>query len=92
MLMDDFVQVLRTVDKVLIPPIYAARETNDAYHVSSMDLVKRLPNSEFVKDFDAIADRIKQLAQPGDLFITLGCGDIYKAAELTAKKYGEKLF
>ena len=92
MLMDDFVEVLSSVDKVLIPPIYAARETNDAYHVSSMDLVKRLPNAEFVKDFDSIADRIKQLARPGDLFITLGCGDIYKAAELTAKKYGEKLF
>ena len=92
MLMDEFVEVLSTVDRVLIPPIYAARETNDAYHVSSMDLVSRLPNAEFVKDFDAIADRIKQLAQPGDLFITLGCGDIYKAAELTAKKYGEKLF
>lgn len=92
MLMDDFVEVLSTVDKVLIPPIYAARETNDDYHIYAQDIVARLDNAEFVPDFDAIADRIKELAQPGDLFITLGCGDIYKAAELTAKKYGEELF
>ena len=77
---------------MLIPPIYAARETNDLYHVCSQDLVDRLPNAEFVPDFEHIADRIKQMAQPGDLFITLGCGDIYKAAELTAKKYGEEIF
>ena len=92
LLMDDFVKILSTVDKVLIPPIYAARETNDEYQVSSQDLVARLPNAEFVPDFEAIADRIKELAQPGDLFITLGCGDIYKAAERTAEKYGEKRF
>lgn len=92
MMMDEFVDVLKTVDHVLIPPIYPARETNDLYHVSSQDLVDRLPNAEFVPDFEHIADRIKQMAQPGDLFITLGCGDIYKAAELTAKKYGEEIF
>ena len=92
MMMDEFVDVLKTVDHVLIPPIYAARETNDLYHVCSQDLVDRLPNAEFVPDFEHIADRIKQMAQPGDLFITLGCGDIYKAAELTAKKYGEEIF
>ncbi len=92
MLMDDFVDVLSTVDKVLIPPIYAARETNDNYHVYSEDIVKKLDNAEYMKDFEAIAERVKELAQPGDLFITLGCGDIYKAAELITKKYGEEKF
>ena len=91
-LMEEFVSVLGTVDKVLIPPIYPARETNDQYNVCSEDIVAKLPNSEYMKDFEQIADRIKQLAQPGDLFITLGCGDIYKAAKLTAKKYGETIF
>lgn len=92
MLMDEFAEVLSTVDMVLIPPIYAARETNDAYNVSSQDLVARLKNAEFLPDFEAIADRVKQLAQPGDLFITLGCGDINKAAILTSRKYGETKF
>lgn len=92
MLMDDFVDVLSTVDKVLIPPIYAARETNDDYHIYAEDVVARLKNAEYMPDFNAIADRVKELAQPGDLFITLGCGDIYKAAELITKKYGEEKF
>ncbi|MBO5248669.1 MAG: UDP-N-acetylmuramate--L-alanine ligase [Clostridia bacterium] len=92
MLMDDFVEVLSTVDKVLIPPIYPARETNDDYNVYAQDVVDRLDNAEFMEDFEHIADRIKELAQPGDLFITLGCGDIYKAAVLTTEKYGEKKF
>ena len=92
LLMDEFVQVLSTVDKVLIPPIYPARETNDEYHIYAQDVVDRLPNAEFMPDFEHIADRIKELAQPGDLFITLGCGDIYKAAQLTTRKYGETVF
>lgn len=92
MLMDEFVEVLSTVDKVLVPPIYPARETNDAYNIYAEDVVARLDNGEFLPDFEHIADRIKELAQPGDLFITLGCGDIYKAAILTTEKYGEKKF
>ena len=91
MMMNEFVEVLKTVDKVLIPPIYPARETNDEYNIYAQDVVERLPNAEYMEDFEHIADRIKELAQPGDLFITLGCGDIYKAAVLTAKKYGEKI-
>ena len=43
-------------------------------------------------DFEHIADRVTVLAQPGDIFITLSCGDIYKAAELITKKYGEEIF
>lgn len=92
MLMDEFVEVLSTVDKVLIPPIYPARETNDDYNIYAEDVVARLDNAELMRDFEHIADRIKELAQPGDLFITLGCGDINKAAILTAKKYGETFF
>lgn len=92
MMMNEFVDVLSKVDHVLVTPIYAARETNDDYNIYAEDVVRRLPNAEFVPDFDAVADRIKELARPGDLFITLGCGDIYKAAILTSKKYGETKF
>ena len=92
MLMDEFVEVLSTVDKVLIPPIYPARETNDNYNIYAEDVVARLDNAELMRDFEHIADRVKELAQPGDLFITLGCGDINKAAILTTKKYGETIF
>ena len=92
MLMKEFVEVLSTADKVLIPPIYPARETNDDYNIYSEDVVAQLDNAELMRDFEHIADRVKELAQPGDLFITLGCGDINKAAILITKKYGEKIF
>jgi len=86
MLMDDFVDVLKTVDHVLVTPIYPARETNDGYNIYAEDVVKRLPNAEYCPSFDAVADRVFEMAQDGDLFITLGCGDIYKAAKLIAKR------
>ena len=92
MMMKEFTQVLSTVDKVLIPPIYAARETNDAYNIYAEDVVANLPNAEYLPDFEAIARRVKELAQEGDIFITLGCGDINKAAILITETYGEKKF
>ncbi len=92
MMMKEFVSVLSTVDKVLVPPIYPARETNDAYNIYAEDVVAALPNGEFLPDFESIAHRVKEIAQPGDIFITLGCGDINKAAILITKLYGEKKF
>ena len=87
MLMNDFAKVLSQVDHVIVSPIYAARETNDQYNVYAEDLVALLPNAEYQPDFEHIADRVKAMAQPGDLFITLGCGNIYLAAELITRKY-----
>ena len=89
MMMKEFAEVLSTVDHVIVAPIYAARETNDLYNVSALDLVKLLPNAEYCETFEDIADRVFETAKDGDLFITLGCGDIYKAAKLIAKR--EKL-
>lgn len=90
MLMKEFSEVLSTVDHVIVAPIYAARETNDEYNVFAEDLVRILPNGEYQPDFEHIAQRVKELAQPGDLFITLGCGNIYLAAELITEKFGDK--
>ena len=89
MLMKEFAQVLSKVAHVIVSPIYAARETNDEYNVYAEDLVALLPNGEYQPDFEHIAQRVKEIAQPGDLFITLGCGNIYLAAELITRKYGD---
>ena len=90
MLMDDFVSVLSTVDHVLVAPIYAARETNDLYNIYAEDVVAKLPNGEYCESFEKIAERVFEMARDGDLFITLGCGDIYKAAKLITKMQAEK--
>ena len=58
-----------------------SRETNDDYHIYTADLAALIPGSVWFADFDGIVDYIAKNAVAGDLVITLGCGDIYKAAE-----------
>ena len=46
------------------------------------ELAAQIPGSVLVDSLQAAADWVKQNAQPGDLVITLGCGDIYKASKM----------
>ena len=85
MLMDDFVRVLQIADRVVLAEIMGSREVN-TYNVYSKDLAEKIPGCVWFKSFDEIADYVVKNASPGDLVITLGCGDIYKAAKLMLKK------
>lgn len=80
LLMDEFARVLKIADKVVLAEIMGSREVN-TWHVYSKDLAARVPGSVVIPDFDEIAAYVLKNAQPGDLVITLGCGDIYKAAK-----------
>lgn len=80
LLMDEFAQVLRIPDHVVLAEIMGSREVN-TYHVYSKDLAAKVPGSVWFPDFEQIAAYVLEHAQPGDLVITLGCGDIYKAAK-----------
>ena len=84
-LFDDFVEVLKLPDKVLLAEIFAARET-DTLGISSKDLADRIPNAEFCPTLEDVTARFKELAQPGDLLITVGAGDIYLAGEALLKQ------
>lgn len=92
MLMNEFVDVLGKFDHVIVTPIYAARETNDNYNIYAEDVVAKLSNAEYIADYTSVAHRVKQMARPGDLFITLSCGDIYRCAEEITRLYGEEKF
>lgn len=85
MLMDDFANVLQIADKVVLAEIMGSREVN-TYNVYSKDLAAKIPNSVWFKSFKEISDYILANAKDGDLVITLGCGDIYKAAKLMLNK------
>jgi UDP-N-acetylmuramate--alanine ligase len=67
----------------------AVRETN-TYNVYSQDLVDRIPNSCCFDTFDQISDYIVENAQPGDLVITLGGGNIYQCTYQIVEKYKAK--
>lgn len=86
LLMDDFAKALSIPDRVVMTEILAVRETN-TYGVYTQDLVDRIPNSCWFDSFDKISDYVIANAEPGDLIITLGGGNIYRCAYQIVEKY-----
>ena len=65
-----------------------SREKN-TYGISSEDLADKLPDAVVVDGFDNIADTSIKTAEKGDIVITMGGGDIYKAAHIIEEKLGK---
>ena len=84
-LFHDFADVLKLPDKTILAEIYAAREQN-TLHISSADLAREIPGAEFCPTLEDVTERLAQLAQPGDLILTIGAGDIYLAGEAMLKR------
>lgn len=85
MLMDDFAEVLRIPDKCVLTEIMGSRERN-IYGVRTEQLAAKIPGSVWFNTFDEVADHVLANAGEGDLVLTLGCGDIYKAAKLMVRR------
>lgn len=85
MLMDDFAKVLQIPDRCVLTEIMGSREIN-TYNVYTAQLAERIPNSVWFNTFDEVADYVLRNAEAGDLVLTLGCGDIYKAAKMMIKR------
>ena len=81
MLFNDFVDVLKIPDITVLTPIMGSREPNDP-SITSAKLAAQIPGSVLVNSLEEAADWVKQNAREGDLVITLGCGDIYKASKM----------
>lgn len=79
MLLDEFINALSIADEVVLTPIMGSREKNEL-GISSEDIAKGLDNCRVLQTFDEVADYICDSAKPGDIIITMGGGDIYKAA------------
>ncbi len=84
-LFDDFVRELKKVDYVVLAEIYAARERNTT-GISSMDLVKQIPGSTYCETLPQVTEHLKEIARDGDVILTVGAGDIYKAGEAMLQK------
>lgn len=85
MLLDDFAKVLQIPDYCVMSEIMGSRERN-TYDIYTKDLAVKIPGSVWFHTFDEIAAYVRAHAQPGDLVLTLGCGDIYKAAKIMLKQ------
>lgn len=80
-LFDDFVKVLQIPDKCIMTEIMGSREIN-TYGIYTSQLAEKIPGSVWFNTFEEVADYAVKNAESGDLIITLGCGDIYKAAKI----------
>lgn len=79
-LFDDFVAELKKPDVLVLAEIYAAREQN-VLGISSADLAAQIPGSYFCETLQAVTAQLKELIRPGDLVLTMGAGDIFRAGE-----------
>ena len=80
MLLDDFADVLKIADKVVMTEIMGSREVN-TYDIHTEQLAEKIPGSVWFNSFDTVAQYLYDNVKPGDLVITLGCGDVYKIAK-----------
>lgn len=86
LLKDEFIEALSLADKVILTPIMGSREVN-TYGIYSEDIASKLKDAVVVDGFENIADKVVETAKEGDLVITMGGGDIYKAAQILCKRF-----
>lgn len=83
-LFDDFLRELKRVDVAVLAEIYAAREQN-TIGISSRDLARQIPNAVYFETLPEVAAHLRSIASEGDIILTVGAGDIYKAGEMLLK-------
>lgn len=88
MLLDDFAEALKIPDTAIISEILPVRETN-TYNIYSTDLGAKVPNSKCIDTFEDITEYVCKNAQPGDLILTMGGGNVYMCANMILKKLKE---
>ena len=84
-LFDRFVEELKLADVAVLAEIYAAREQN-TIGISSSDLCRNIPGSVYCPTLERTAEQVRRILCPGDLFLTVGAGDIYRVGEKLLEK------
>ena len=83
-LFEDFIRELKRVDVCVVAEIYAAREQN-LIGISSRDLVERIPGATYCETLPEVTEFLRANVQEGDIVLTVGAGDIYRAGEALVK-------
>lgn len=83
-LFEEFVTQLKKPDVVVLAEIYAARERNTV-GISSQDLQAEVPGADYCATLPEITEYLQKIARPGDVILTVGAGDIYRAGEAMLK-------
>ena len=81
-LLNDFAVAFKDADKVLLAPIYAAREAFDP-SISSEILAENIEGGKTTSfsDFEQIEKYLRENLEKGEILMTVGAGDIFKIGE-----------
>jgi UDP-N-acetylmuramate--alanine ligase len=82
----DFARSFGEADAVIVPDIYFVRDSErEKDYISSNDLVAqiRLHGGEaiYLKTFKEIVGHLKDIAETGDLVVTMGAGNVWEVAD-----------
>lgn len=83
-LFDAFGRAFGNADEVIVAPIYGAREDDDGTVSSELLAARIVEEGTPARATDSLEDVetfVRGMAQPGDVVITMGAGDIYKVAD-----------
>ena len=91
--LDKFSNSFGVADHIIVTDIYAARE-KDPGDINSGMLAERIcrqgGDAIYISDFQEVARYLDKHAQPGDLIITMGAGDIVRCGEMFLNIRGNK--
>ncbi len=76
----EFAEALSAADRVILPPIMGGREPEDK-RITSHFIAAPLPQAVVCSDLDQAAELALQGIVPGQLIITMGCGNVYRCAQ-----------
>ena len=79
-LFDDFVRELGKADVLVLAEIYAARERN-TIGISSAHVAEKIPGAIFCETLPEVTEYLRANVREGDVVITMGAGDIFRAGE-----------
>jgi len=83
--LNEFADALKFADKVFVPDIYLARDSEeDRRAVHALDLVRTAANRgvdvRYVERFDEVAPQILAEIRVGDLVVTMGAGSVWEVS------------
>ena len=84
-LFSEFVRELKKVDLLVLAEIYAARERN-LLGISSKDLQREIKGAVYCKTLPEVTEFLREIAEPGDIILTVGAGDIFRAGDALLKQ------
>jgi len=81
-LLSEFATAFDDADRVIVTPIYGAREHDDlGIQASDLEKAMRHPQVTRLPDLSQIAVWLSQRIAPGDVVITMGAGDVWTVGE-----------